>query len=204
MPNWCNNDVTLTHADPVMIDRAVRAYQQGRFLQEFIPIPQELQDTQASPGHGDAVLKAQRDANIEKFGYADWWFFCVNNWGTKWDVGGDGEFIEQPSPNEVELRFDSAWAPPCLAYERLSELGFVIEAYYFEPGMAFCGEWTSEYGDDYVDYGTMTPDEIREQIPEIDERFCISDMLEEWAAEEAENEENQEIDLDGGLSATNE
>jgi hypothetical protein len=41
-------------------------------------------------------------------------------------------------------------------------------------------------------------------MPEIDERFCISDMLEEWAAEEAENEENQEIDLDGGVSATNE
>ena len=204
MPNWCNNRVTLTHADPVMIDRAVKAYQQGRLLNEFIPVPQELVDTVASPGTQEEALVAQRTANTEKFGFADWYTFCLTNWGTKWDVGGDGEFIEQDSPNEVELAFDSAWAPPIAAYEQLEGLGFEIEAYYFEPGMAFCGVWTNEFGDDYCEYTDMTPDEIREQMPEIDERFCISDMLEEWAREEAENEENQEIDLDGGVSATNE
>ena len=204
MPNWCNNRVNLKHADPVMIDRAVKAYQLGRFLNEFIPVPQELVDTVASHGTTDEALVALRAANVVKYGFADWYTFSLTNWGTKWDVGGDSEFIEQHSPNEIDIQFDSAWAPPMAAYEVLESLGFEIEAYYFEPGMAFCGVWTNEFGDDYIEYDGMTPEEIREQMPEIDERFCISDMLEEWAAEEAENEENQEIDLDDGVSATNE
>ena len=86
-----------------------------------------------------------------------------------------------------------------MSYERLTELGFGVEAYYFEPGIAFAGAWTSEGGDDYWEYSDMTPDEIREEMPEIDERFCISDMLEEWA-----EEENQEIELNDGIDSINE
>jgi hypothetical protein len=41
---------------------------------------------------------------------------------------------------------------------------------------------------------------VREQIPSVlDEMFCISESMEEW-----EDEENIDIDLDGGLAATNE
>ena len=69
MPNWCSNRLTLTHTDPAMIDRAVTAYEQGRFLDEFIPVPQELRDTVASPGTSDEQLVAQRNANVAKYGY---------------------------------------------------------------------------------------------------------------------------------------
>jgi hypothetical protein len=34
--------------------------------------------------------------------------------------------------------------------------------------------------------------------------FCISESMAEYEAENAEDEENINIDLDGGLSATNE
>jgi hypothetical protein len=34
--------------------------------------------------------------------------------------------------------------------------------------------------------------------------FCISESVAEWEAENAEDEENIDIDLDDGLSATNE
>ena len=91
MPNWCNNRLTLTHTDPAQIDRAVRAFKEGHFLAEFIPVPQELRDTVASPGTSDEELVAQRNANVEKYGYPDWWAFCVNEWGTKWDIGGGGD-----------------------------------------------------------------------------------------------------------------
>lgn len=199
MPNWCNNRLTLTHSDPAQIERAVKAFKDGRLLAEFIPVPQELRDTVASPGTSDEELVAQRNANVEKYGYPDWWAFCVNEWGTKWDVDGEADYIEIHSPDSVTLTFDSAWSPPLTAYERLTDMGFDAEAYYWEPGMVFCGAWTSDAGDDYWEYGSMTPDEIREQIPEIDERFCISDMLEEWA-----EEENQEIELNNGIDCVNE
>ena len=107
MPNWCSNDVTLRHKDPAMIERAVKAYQEGKFLNEFIPMPQELLE-----GTGDG-----------------WYGWAVSNWGTKWDVGGRNEFIEQPDANTIELRFDSAWSPPIEAYNQLVEMGFEIEAF---------------------------------------------------------------------------
>jgi hypothetical protein len=182
-----------------MLDRAVIAFALGRLLEEFTPVPQELRDTVASPGTSDEVLVAQRNANVEKYGYPDWWQFCVSQWGTKWDVGGENEYVERTEPTLAEFTFDSAWSPPIVSYERLTELGFGVEAYYWEPGLTFAGVYTSEEGNDYWEYGDMTPDEIREEMPEIDERFCISDALEEWA-----EEENQEIELNNSIDSINE
>ena len=93
------------------------------------------------------------------------------------------------TPNELELRFDSAWSPPIEAYARLFELGFEVYATYFEPGMCFAGIWDNG-NDDYCDYGNSTPDEIRELYPTLDAEFGIADMLEDMAAdEEAYNDE---------------
>jgi hypothetical protein len=51
----------------------------------------------------------------------------------------------------------------------------------------------------------MSSDEVAETLPvELNEMFCISDDIAQWEAENAEDEENINIDLDGGLSATNE
>jgi hypothetical protein len=167
MPNWCNNEVTLRHKDPAMIERAVKAYQEGKFLNEFIPMPQELLE-----GTGDG-----------------WYGWAVSNWGTKWDVGGRNEFIEQPDANTIELRFDSAWSPPIEAYNQLVEMGFEIEAFYNEFGMAFAGSYTGageEVYDDCIEYGGWSADTIREELPDLDQRFGISECLEEI---QAENEE---------------
>jgi hypothetical protein len=70
---------------------------------------------------------------------------------------------------------------------------------YYEGGMAFAGIW-EDGEDDYYEYGGMNSDEIAKTLPpELDEAFCISEQVAEWEAEE-----NLDIDLDGGLSATNE
>ena len=45
MPNWCNNTIELSHEDPAMIERAKAAFADGKFLNEFIPLPKELEDT---------------------------------------------------------------------------------------------------------------------------------------------------------------
>jgi len=97
------------------------------------------------------------------------------------------------------LTFDSAWAPPTGAYEKLEDLGFSIRAMYYEPGMCFAGIWENG-NDDYYEYGDMSSEQIAEELPvELDEAFCISESVAEY-----EEEENQEIDLDGGISAVNE
>jgi hypothetical protein len=106
----------------------------------------------------------------------------VSNWGTKWDVGGSNEFIEQTDANTIELLFDSAWSPPIEGFNRLVEQGFEIEAFYNEFGMAFAGSYTGageEVYDDCIDYGGWSAAQIREELPDLDQRFGISECLEE-------------------------
>ena len=205
MPNWCNNSVELYHEDPAMIERARKAFNDGRLLDEFIPVPKELHIVAGSVGDPDEQKKLEEDTarNLAVHGYGNWYDFCVNEWGTKWDIGADGN-PAQDIPGGLMLGFDSAWAPPCGAYEKLTEQGFRIRAMYYEGGMAFAGIW-EDGNDDYYEYGGMDSKEIAETLPvELDEAFGISESAAEWEAENAEDDENIDIDLDGGLSATNE
>ena len=168
MPNWCANNVTLTHEDPEMIRRAAEAFSGGNLLAEFIPLP-----------HG-------------KWDYT----WCIENWGTKWDIGGPNETLNTLGPDRIEIAFDSAWSPPITAYEALTEMGFGIDATYYEPGMAFCGVWQDGYHDTY-EYANMSAAEIRESIPsELDERYSISEWVEESENEEFLEDEEYSEDQD--------
>ena len=188
MPNWCSNNLVLTHEDPAMIKRAYDALERGEFLQEFIPVPQELKDT-VSGFHGDpdeqAKLEAQTKSNVEQFGYGNWYDYCVGEWGTKWDVGEQGCSDIHPEGRMLHTSFDSAWSPPINAYEKLVDMGFGVEAMYHEGGMGYAGTW-SDGVDDYCDLSGMSADDIEQNYPELDECFGISESMREY---EAENEE---------------
>ena len=205
MPNWCNNSVEIYHDDLKMIERVRTAFNGEGLLQEFIPVPKELTDTVSGSMGEDKreAHEAQQAANVEKYGYANWYDFCVNEWGTKWEIGADGN-PAQDIPGGLMLGFESAWSPPIAAYEKLTEMGFRIRAMYYEGGMAYAGIW-EDGSDDYYEYGGLDSAGIAEQLPvELDEAFGISESAAEWEAENAEDEENIDIDLDGGVSATNE
>jgi len=205
MPNWCNNSVEIYHEDPKMIERVREAFNKGALLQEFIPVPEDLHIVAGSVGDPDEQKKLLEDTarNIATHGYGNWYDFCVNEWGTKWDVGADGN-PAQDIPGGLMLGFDSAWSPPTTAYEKLMEQGFTIRAMYYESGMAFAGIW-EDGNDDYYEFGSMSSTEIVEELPEeLDEAFGISESAAEWEEENAEDEENIDIDLDGGVSAVNE
>ena len=159
MPNWCSNSLTLKHDDPAMIDKAVAGFTGGKLLETFVPYEGEWD--------------------------YDW---CVDNWGTKWDVSGDNGYT-RPNPNTLKISFDSAWAPPLEAYRAMEELGFEVKAMYYEPGMCFCGIY-EDGSDDYYEYDEMTAGEVADTIPtELDEEFCISDQMAEWEAEQEEDDE---------------
>lgn len=178
MPNWCNNVVEISHEDPAMVERVRKAFDAGSLLEEFIPVPADLQIT-ASPGTTDETLREQYDANIAKHGYATWYEFCVNEWGTKWDIGSDGQPAEDNGKGLI-LNFDSAWSPPVGAFEKLSEMGFSIRAYYYEPGMCYAGVW-EDGNDDYYDLSGLDSNAAKEALPdELDIMFAISENMAEW------------------------
>jgi hypothetical protein len=205
MPNWCNNYLELEHEDPAMIERAKRAFAEGKLLEEFCPVPASLHIVAGSVGDPDEQKKLEEDTarNIEVHGYGNWYDYCVNEWGTKWDVGGEGDQASQDSPTDLRMNFDSAWAPPIQAMDKFEALGFKVKLVYWESGMCFCGLYEDGH-DDYYDYTDMSADEVEADInPEIDECMNIVECLREWEEDNAEDE-NIEIDLDGGLSAVNE
>jgi len=187
MPNWCNNNLTLTHEDPAMILRAKEALDRGEFLNEFIPVPEDLKITSGFLGSGpeQEELERQTKANVEKYGYGNWYDYCCGEWGTKWDVGGDGQTDIRPDGKMLHTYFDSAWSPPVNAYDKLVELGFGVNAMYYEGGMAYAGEYT-DGSDNEINLEGMSADDIESDHPDLDEAFGISESIREY---EAENEE---------------
>lgn len=162
MPNWCNNYLKL-EGPQGLLDRAKAAIERDELCHEFFSIPAELKDA-TSPNTKDP------DFLIEKYGYADWYSFCVAEWGTKWDISGG--HIQEAGPGFLIASFDTAWSPPIALMEKLEGHGFesvVID--YVEYGMNFVGRWDNGVDEVY---------EIDENVPEdMDELWGITDMLAE-------------------------
>lgn len=200
MPNWCGNTLTITHEDPTMIARAKAAFAEGNFLNEFVPVPEDLKITAGKLGdpEAQAELEKQEQANLAQHGYKTWYDYCVNEWGTKWDVG-DGQGIQTWDDHELIVYFDSAWSPPIAAYGRLVDLGFTVYATYYEPGSAFAGIWEDGH-DDFYDLSGLDSGDVRQQVPqELDDAFSISESMAEW---EAENEDEVTTWYKDGVEAT--
>ena len=179
MPNWCSNVLTLTHKDPEQIKRAQKALVEGDLLKEFVPVPQELQETVSpAPENAPSVVYDGRE-------YTSWYDFCVSEWGTKWDVDAWSNEVSEDGLT-LECSFDSAWAPPIAWYNKMEELGFGVTAYYNEPGMAFVGKYQDGY-DEYYEYQDEDSNTVRDVIgEELDDMFAISENMAEW---EQDNEE---------------
>ena len=187
MPNWCNNNLTLQHEDPAMIQRAYDALERGEFLQEFIPVPEQLKIVAGCVGDPveQAKLEADTARNLEELGYGNWYDYCVGEWGTKWDVGEQGCSDIHPGGRMLHTYFDSAWSPPTQAYDKLVEMGFTVEAMYYEGGMGYAGSY-DEHGDQEINLEGLSADDIERDHPELDEAFGISECM-------RENEEPEEL-----------
>ena len=155
MPNWCNNTLEITHSDPAMLERARVAFKEGRLLDEFVPVPKSLHIVAGRVGDDtdplQIDLKAQEKANLEAHGYSTWYDYCVNEWGTKWDVGGDDLGPAQDIPGGLIMCFAGLWEDGDDDYYDLSNMNseqvreelpeHLDEAYGISECMA---EWEAE------------------------------------------------------------
>jgi hypothetical protein len=196
MPNWCSNVVEVSHPDRRKIVELRRAFRKGQMCNYILPVPQDLKDTMAgSYGDGDkqAALEAQTKRNVEKYGYGNWYDFCVGNWGTKWDVGDRGGDTRNDA-NSLTLTFDSAWSPPMGIFEKMVDEGYEVVAYYYEPGMGYVGKYDNG-SDECIEYSGETSKTVRDAIgDELDDMFAISESMAEY---EDDNEELTEWIKDG-------
>lgn len=56
--------------------------------------------------------------NKEKYGYADWYGWCCDNWGTKWNACD--AYIPEESETTLIYEFDTAWSEPVPVLKALS------------------------------------------------------------------------------------
>ena len=194
MPNWCDNQITITGPNSVIdkIEKIVKeddSHENNGLLNFFRPMPKQLEGT-TSPG--SSAKKPQ--PMVE--GFDNWYDWRCENWGTKWEVC---EFYGVDRQGDtISFGFSSAWAPPIPAYQtflmNMSEknLDVSLKAYYYEGGCDFMGCWDN--GDDEClapgDYKS-TDDFWNDGIGyELDEMFNITESMAEYEAElEAEKED---------------
>lgn len=189
MPNWCDNWIEVTHKDPAMMQRFKKAFDEGKLLQEFVPCPEELFEETPVGDNWQERRAEKENINLEKFGYSDWYGWCVENWGTKWDIS-EGEFDYDPETNSGTGYFNSAWSPPTEAMDKMTDLGFDITLRYYEPGVAFVGEYTSEGGDECYSYD-FDDEDWRDNIPEgLIEHFNLEEEYSSWVECNAEDQED--------------
>jgi hypothetical protein len=164
MPNWCSNVATISHGNIDLIDAI---------------------ETELNKEKDDVALFQSlrpRPAIEEE----NWYGWNCDNWGTKWEASVyDFERLDETT---IRVNFDTAWGPPIALYEYLFEEGYDTTAYYNEDGMAFCGKF--EFGaDEQYDYSDMNSAEVQDEIPsDIDEMFCISEMMQDRESEEDDSE----------------
>ena len=195
MPNYCQNSATFTHQDPEQIKKIVQAIENKELFNTFVPTPDELENQLAYCYGGDKANEQDtiRTELYTKYGYENGNEWRTGEWGTKWDA--DDIYISDETDNTITIEFDTAWSPPIAFYEKIETLGYEIQAYYYEGGCCFAGEYNSELG--HAEYTWDDLKSAKQNIPDhIDQEFNIFENMEEY---EEEQEEIQRRDEKHGL-----
>jgi hypothetical protein len=159
MPNWCDNSLTVRHADKTKLD--------------------EL-ESELNKGFSESQLFRHFRPYEGEWDYG----WCIENWGTKWEA----RVIdwERTADDTIFISFETAWGPPIALYEYIEQDGWEVEGLYNEPGMCFAGIY-EEGADNYYEYSDLSADEIEENLPTIlEETYGIAQYKRDWEDEQEE------------------
>ena len=209
MPNWCDNQETITGpnsvidkienivSEPDNIDLSSKEKGESMGLLNFMyPMPKELDGTTSPSSSAD---KPQPIVD----GFDNWYDWRCENWSTKWDVsefyGVDRQYLTEQSEGEstISFGFSSAWSPPIGAYEQFlkDNEDCSLKAYYYEGGCDFMGEWDNGSDDCYApsDYKSDS-DFWNDGIGyNLDEMFNITESMAEYEAELERDKLNEDV-----------
>lgn len=143
MPNWCTNHLSVYGKDDDMkaFLNAIKSDDSYALLENLYPTPDELNIGDV-PFHANETMKALK----EKYGYASWYDWRIDNWGCKWPE--NDLFVSSPyeivgdEHGLISFQFETPWSPPVDAFNKICQdyptLLFCL--YYEEEGMGFCGK----------------------------------------------------------------
>ena len=171
MPNWCFNRVIVTGEEEAIkeFQEAVEHKELGIpfSFNRILPLPEELkgsrspafiletaeevQDYRAKNsdfeglGVGLPITREEAGKREREYGADNWFDWCVNNWGVKWDLDSDVNLIE--NIDGLEYHFNTAWCPPDGIFKELVKKfpDVNISWFYDEPGMELAGYLQNDY-----------------------------------------------------------
>jgi len=207
MPNWCDNQITITGPNSVIdkIEKIVKEDSpeiENGLLQFFHPMPKALVDTEAGPIAKTKSEKNERKARKLEFGAENWYDWRVNNWATKWEVnefyGVDRQHLNDSlDESTISFGFSSAWAPPTGAYEQFLSANedCSLKAWYYEGGCDFMGEWDNGSDDCYAPSDYKSTDDFWQDGvgSTLDDYFGITESMAEYEAEQEEEKLNEDV-----------
>lgn len=130
MPNWVHTSASIT-GDEKELQKFLTAStikdengnEKLNIIPSLVPCPKELKIlsgsmSQDNPEH-ETWLK-QKEENLAKFGYTDWYEWEYDTWGTKWG-DCDTELLDRADGNAL-INFTTAWGPADKAWLKISEL----------------------------------------------------------------------------------
>ena len=193
MPNWCDNQVTITGPNSVIdqIEKIVKeddSHENTGLLNFFHPMPKQLEGTTSPSSSAD-----KPQPMVE--GFDCWYDWRVEKWSTKWEVC---EFYGVNRQGDtISFGFSSAWSPPIGAYEQflVDNEDCSLKAYYYEGGCDFMGEWDNGSDDCYSPSDYKSTDDFWQDGvgSTIDDLFNVTESMAEYEAqEEAEKEDVHE------------
>lgn len=170
MPNWCTNYLYLKSDREQSVDEFLTDFKSsGEFeMKNILPVPEELLNPDTTCYGGPLEEQEQREQLKRdlkaKYGYASWYDFCVDVWGTKWDISNpDDDFYL-----DSNFCYSTAWGPNATFFYNISERYPDVEfsLYYIEPGMAFAGVYS-------VKNGNVLQDDVYQAADELDTKNLL-------------------------------
>ena len=150
MPNWCYNRIQV-YGDETTLDQVKEIHDifenHSDPFNQIFPIP----DFKNIPNEKGELPKLEQRLNpdgsvfYETYNFPDgtnddrWYHWCVENWGTKWDVSElDIEYMDD---EQLTLTFSTAWSPPEGVVEKLKDKypDLSFSCFYDEPGCQVAG-----------------------------------------------------------------
>ena len=204
MPNYCNNVVEIR--GPVQVVKALVDHRLD--FMKIYPYPKDLDIVAGRSGADDSPeqiqLVAAEESNLKKYGYKNWYDWCVSEWGTKWNAGGSDnadmqiDWDEDGDDSIALFQFDTAWAPALGVLQKLRDdhPELSVECRYHEPGVGFMGVWTDGHDRCYDNIeGSKDTFWQSDDGRLLDETFDIVESMQEWEADQETEAERKVREL---------
>lgn len=149
MPNYCYNNLNIFGSESDISNFISKVRLDDKQYIDFnaiLPLPEELINTTAPNPDPEADKSKEL---IAKYGSCDWYDWCIENWGTKWNATAIDDWYVSKKKTSAQISFDTAWSQPTnwliAASKMFPNLSFDLE--FYEEGNCFIGHYDIKNGE---------------------------------------------------------